>query len=207
MKDSTTSTAARIAAPHGIAAEKELAAWLEGNFAGNDFSLRKGRVCIVSCGVSTYTWLVKSGNLFGTMRDERGDKELAYSFFHAGQILYSMQSDISVELHALNDAVLVQYPTEPIHAATRKDAHLCRLFAEHFHARFQTTLNRYRQAALISSEERLYQLESELSTIEKIDPDAVDDSTLGLFLGMHRVSVNKIRKKLRIAPPPPPSQN
>lgn len=188
---------------YGAEAEIQLAAWMEECFHGRRFILKKGRICIVSCGASTYTWLVKKGTLFGMLRGAEVDRELAYDFFREGKILHAMEPDKTVELHALTDATLVQFASDPINDAIRKDPKLASFLAEHYHARFKETLNRYRQAALTSSEMRLASLERELSVTDGLDPADVDDSTLALFLGIHRVSVNKIRKKLKKRTPLP----
>lgn len=202
MSSNSDSTSKQTSIRHGVEAERQLAEWMEGNFDGRRFSLKKGCICVVSCGTSTCTWLIKKGTLFGMLRGAEADKELAYSFFRKGQIAHAMEPDKTVELHALTDATLVQFPSSSLNDAIRKDPRLSSLLAEHYHARFQETLRRYRQAALISSEERLAALERELSAIDGLDPADVDDSTLALFLGMHRVSVNKLRKKLKRHPPP-----
>ena len=75
-------------------------------------------------------------------------------------------------------------------------AELSWALAEYYHYQFVRTLDNYKRAALDPSEVRLQDIEDFLENIESLQGEKVSDSTLAAFMGMHRVSISRIRKKL-----------
>ena len=173
-----------------------LASWAEENFEGEEFNCKKGRVYVISCGTRTYTWFVKEGVLFTTAQSSSSDDELANTIWQKGGMIHSLDEDIMLPLHALTDCVLVRYPSEDLNAKIREDAALGWQLAEHYHDQFTSTLAKYKHAALDVSEDPLAYLENMFAQIEGLEDEHIGDATLASFMGMHRVSVSRVRKKL-----------
>ncbi len=173
-----------------------LASWAEDRFVGEEFHCKKGRVYVISCGTRTYTWFVKEGVLFTTAQSECGEEELANTIWQKNCMIHSLDEDTMLPLHALTDCVLVRYPSEEINRHLKENPELGWLLAEHYHDQFTSTLAKYKHAALDASEDQLKYLEDIFSQIDELKGEHISDATLATFMGMHRVSVSRVRKKL-----------
>lgn len=174
----------------------EFAAWLRKTAQGESFRIRKDQVYVLSCGTKTYTWLIDSGALFTSMQAEGGDNELANSIWLADDMVHSLDDDIMLPFHALSDSVITRFSSEEVNPLIEADADLAWHLAEYYHTQFTRTLSNYRHAALDASEVRLAHLEEMFANIPELKGERISDATLAAFMGMHRVSVSRIRKKL-----------
>ena len=172
------------------------AEWICNNNEGEELHCRKGQVYVLSCGTKTYTWLIKEGVLFTTMQANYTEEELANSIWRKDDLVHSLDDDIMLPFHALTDCTIIRYSSEELNSQIRQDADLSWHLAEHYHDQFTYTLSNYRHAALDSSEARLAKLEERFASIEELEGERMSDAVLALFMGMHRVSVSRIRKKL-----------
>ncbi|MDO4502294.1 MAG: hypothetical protein Q4D06_03845 [Coriobacteriia bacterium] len=170
--------------------------WAVANLDTTELRCKKGTVNVISCGSRTYTWFVKEGCMFTTMQTEQGIGELANSIWQAGNMIHSLEDDKMLPMHALTDVVLVRVSSEDFNEQVHKDASLSWELAEYYHYQFVRTLDNYKRAALDPSEVRLQDIEEYLQNIDALKGERVSDSTLASFMGMHRVSISRIRKKL-----------
>ena len=170
-------------------------AWSMDNVTLEKMNCEKDRVYVLSCGTETYVWFVLSGVLFTASQTETSDTELANSIWEKGDIIHSFDKNIMLPFHTLTDSVIACCRASEFDQKVQANARLSWLLAIHYHDQFRFTLLNYRHAALDPSESRLEALERYFDNIEDLD-EKISDSTLALFMGMHRVSVNRIRKKL-----------
>lgn len=176
--------------------DKELVDWALQNIPYEKISCDKDRVYVVSCGTKTYTWIVENGVLFTTSQTKHSNSELANTIWKKNQIIHSFDEDIMLPFHALTDCTLIRCLSEDFDSNVKKNAKLSWLLAKHYHDQFANTLANFRHAALDPSETRLRYLEEMLGEIPELKNEKISDGTLALFMGMHRVSVNRIRKKI-----------
>lgn len=182
--------------------DSTLATWVHENLEGSEFKIKKDRVCMISCGTKTYTWLINAGTGFTVSQSADGNEELANTIWVPNNIIHSFDEDIMLPMHALTDCSLVRYSSEEFNAAVSSNAELAWALAEHYHNQFTETLSRYKRMALVPSEDRLLEIESALKSIPELKSVKISDAILSLFMGMHRVSVSRLRKKLGEAPSP-----
>ena len=174
----------------------QLYQWAIENLDTTELRCKKGTVNVISCGMRTYTWFVKEGCTFTTMQTDQGIGELANSIWQVGSMIHSMENDKMLPMHALTDVVLVRITSEDFNKGVQASAELSWALAEYYHYQFVRTLDNYKRAALDPSEVRLQDIEDFLENIESLQGEKVSDSTLAAFMGMHRVSISRIRKKL-----------
>lgn len=170
--------------------------WVEEHNEGTEFVCKKDQVYVFSCGTKTYTWFIKEGIMFTALQTEYSEGELANTIWRAGDMVHSLDDDIMLPCHPLTDCVLVRYNSDHLNQQIRANAELSWYLAEYYHHQFTSTLSNFRHSALDSSEVRLAFLEKRLHDFEELKDEHISDATLALFMGMHRVSVNRIRKKL-----------
>lgn len=163
---------------------------------GEDIAIKKGQVYLLPCGTKTYTWLVREGVFFTTLRVEDAEGELANTVWRKGWIIHSLDEDITLPAHAMTDGVLRKVNSAELNKVIRGDAKLGFALAEHYHAQFTNTLLHYRLAALEPSKQRLARFEEYFSNIPGLENEKIDDTTMSLFMGMHRVSVSRLRREL-----------
>lgn len=163
---------------------------------GEDIPIRKGQVYLLPCGTKTYTWLITKGVFFTTLRVEDAEGELANTVWSKGWIIHSLDDDITLPAHAMTDGILRKVDSADFNALIQKDAALGFALAEHYHAQFTRTLLNYRLAALEPSKQRLARYEDFFSNIPELEGEKIDDTTMSLFMGMHRVSVSRLRREL-----------
>lgn len=176
--------------------EAAFARWAREHNEGEEFHCKKDQVYVLSCGRKTYTWFIKEGVMFTAMQTEHSEGELANSIWRKDNMVHSLDEDIMLPFHALTDSTIVRYPSEPLNRQIQESAELSWHLAEHYHDQFTRTLSNYRHAALDASEDRLAYLEHMFSQIEELKGERISDATFASFMGMHRVSVSRIRKKL-----------
>lgn len=163
---------------------------------GEDIAIRKGQVYLLPCGTKTYTWLIIKGVFFTTLRVEDAEGELANTVWSKGWIIHSLDDDITLPAHAMTDGVLRKVNSADFNALIQNDASLGFALAEHYHAQFTRTLLNYRLAALEPSKQRLARYEDFFASIPELEGEKIDDTTISLFMGMHRVSVSRLRREL-----------
>lgn len=176
---------------------KTFADWVYANMEGEEIHCKKDQVYVLSCGTKTYTWFIKEGVLFTALQTESSEGELANTIWRKGDMVHSLDDDIMLPFHALTDCTLFRCSSKQLNAHIRESAELSFMLAEHYHNQFTHTLGNYRHAALDNSEDRLEHYERIFSEIDELEGEGASDATLALFLGMHRVSVSRIRKKLQ----------
>ncbi len=176
--------------------EAAFAQWAHEHNEGEEFHCKKDQVYVLSCGRKTYTWFIKEGVMFTAMQTENSEGELANSIWRKNNMVHSLDEDIMLPFHALTDATIVRYSSENLNRQIREDAELSWWLAEYYHNQFTRTLSNYRHAALDASEDRLAYLEDMFMGIDELKGERISDATLASFMGMHRVSVSRIRKKL-----------
>lgn len=176
------------------------AQWVFQSMEGEELHCKKDNVYVLSCGTNTYTWFIKEGVLFTALQTDKSESELANTIWRKNDMVHSLESDIMLPFHALTDCVLFRCSSKELNDRIREDADLSFLLARHYHDQFTHTLANYRHAALDDSEDRLAHYERVFSEIEELNGEKVSDATLSLFLGMHRVSVSRLRKKLQNRP-------
>lgn len=176
--------------------DSKLATWALENLQGEEFKMKKDRVYMISCGAKTYTWLVTSGAGFTVSQSANGDEELANTVWVPNNFIHSFDSDIMLPMHALTNCTLMRYTSSEFNEKARASAETAWLLAEHYHNQFTETLSRYKRMALMPSEERLVEIESTLQSLPELKDVKINDSMLSLFMGMHRVSVSRLRKKI-----------
>lgn len=130
------------------------------------------------------------------MQAKGGENELANSIWMANDMVHSLDTDIMLPFHALVDSVITRFSSKEINPLIQGDAELAWHLAEYYHTQFTRTLSNYRHAALDASEDRLAYLEKMFDSIEELKGEHISDATLAAFMGMHRVSVSRIRKKI-----------
>lgn len=168
--------------------------------------MKKDRVYMISCGAKTYTWLVTEGAGFTVSQNNDGKEELANTVWVPNNIIHSFDEDIMLPMHALTDCVLMRYSSEEFNSAIRMSRDLAWALAEHYHGQFTETLYRYKRMALVPSDDRLIEIESNLKSIPALKDVKISDAMLSLFMGMHRVSVSRLRRKNGETPPPRSTQ-
>lgn len=179
--------------------QNEFFKWALENNEGTELRCKKDQVYVLSCGTKTYTWFIKEGVMFTALQSKQSEGELANTIWQAGEMIHSLDEDIMLPAHALTDCVLIRFSSEEINAKIKKSAELSWYLAEYYHNQFTRTLSNFKHSALDSSEVRLAYLENRLNEIEELKGERISDATLALFMGMHRVSVSRIRKKLEAA--------
>lgn len=170
--------------------------WAIENNAGTEFRFKKDQVIVLSCGTKTYTWFVLEGVMFTAMQSKLSEGELANTIWRKNSMVHSLDDDIMLPAHALTDCTLLRFSSEEINAKIKESPELAWYLAEYYHTQFTRTLSNFKHSALDTSEARLAYLEKQLSSIEELEGERVSDAVLALFMGMHRVSVSRIRKKL-----------
>ena len=163
---------------------------------GEDIPISKGQVYLLPCGTKTYTWLIREGVFFPSLRVEGAEGELANTVWRKGWIIHSLDTDITLPAHAMTDGVLRKVDSSELNALIRGNAELGFALAEHYHAQFTRTLLHYRLAALEPSKQRLARFEEYFANIPELEGERIDDTTMSLFMGMHRVSVSRLRREI-----------
>lgn len=181
--------------------DSRLAEWALENLEGEEFKMKKDRTYMISCGAKTYTWLVTSGAGFTISQNGFEDKELANTIWSPDCFIHSFEDDIMLPMHALTDCALTRYASDEFNEKVRADAELAWLLARHYHDQFTETLYRYKRMALMPSDERLVEIEENLRNMPALKDVKISDSILSLFMGMHRVSVSRLRAKISDTPP------
>lgn len=176
--------------------KQEFAAWLRKTVPGEPLHVKKDQVYVLSCGTQTYTWLVDNGVLFTSMQANGGKNELANSIWFKNDIIHSLDLDIMLPFHAMVDSTIVRFSSKDLNSLIRADAELSWYLADYYHTQFTRTLSNYRHAALDASDDRLAHLDEMFNSIEELKGERISDATYAAFMGMHRVSVSRIRKKL-----------
>lgn len=156
----------------------------------------KGQVNVLSCGTKTFTWLIESGVLFTTMRVDGAVGELANTVWRRGYIIHSFEADKMLPAHPLCDSSLIKVDSTLFNEAVAGDAELSMALAEHYHMQFTSTLLHYRYASLLPSKTRLAMFEDYFNSLEELQGSRVDDGVMAMFMGMHRVSVGRLRRNL-----------
>ena len=156
----------------------------------------KGVVCLLPCGTKTYTWLVHEGVFFTALRVEGAEGELANTIWRKGDMIHSLDVDITLPAHAMTDGILRKVDSAQFNAMAQADPELGFALAEYYHSQFTMTLTHYRQAALEPSKLRLARLEEAFSSMPELEGEKIDDTTMSLFMGMHRVSVSRLRREI-----------
>ena len=174
----------------------EFAKWVQEHNTGEEYFCQKNRVFILSCGTRTYTWFLKSGVMYTALQLENNEGEVANTIWQKNDMIHSLHEDIMLPCHALTDSVLIRYPSEELNKQIRDDKELSWYLAEHYYSQFRKTLINYQHATLDSSEDLLSYVEDKLSQIEELKGEKISDATLAAFMGMHRVSVSRIRNRL-----------
>lgn len=172
------------------------AQWVRDNNEREIFRCKKDQVYVLSCGTKTYTWIIDQGVLFTTKQAESGEGELANSIWRADDMVHSLDDDIMLTFRALTDCELARYSSQELNAQIRSNPDMSWYLANYYHNQFTKTLASYHHAVLDSSEERLMYLEKMFDGIEELKGERISDATLASFMGMHRVSVSRIRKKI-----------
>jgi len=163
---------------------------------GEDIPCSKGQVIILPCGTKTYTWLVRAGVFFTTLRVEDAEGELANTVWRAGDMIHSFDIDITLPAHPMTDGVLRKVDSDALNAMVRENAELGFALSQHYHHQFTNTLLHYRLAAIEPSKRRLVRLDDFFANIPELEGERVDDTTMSLFMGMHRVSVSRLRREI-----------
>lgn len=171
--------------------------WVYNNLSGEELHCKKDHVYVLSCGTKTYTWFIKEGVLFTALQTETSESELANTIWQKDDMVHSLDEDIMLPFHTLTDCTLFRCASKDLNSRIQQDPELSFALAKHYHDQFTHTLANYRHAALDSSEDRLAHYERVFAEIEELEGERVSDATLALFLGMHRVSVSRLRKKLQ----------
>lgn len=175
--------------------KEEFFEWALKNCESTELRCKKDQVFILSCGTKTYTWFIKEGVLFTALQSPKSEGELANTIWRAGDMIHSLDEDIMLPAHMLTNCVFVRFSSEELNAKVKEDPELSWYLAEYYHNQFTRTLNNFKHSALDASEDRLAYFEEELSAIEELEGERMSDAILALFMGMHRVSVNRLRNK------------
>lgn len=168
--------------------------WTLQTFDGEMTECPKDCVYLLPCGTKTYTWAVVEGVFFTADKTELSDTELANTIWMPGDLIHSFDENIVLPCHTLTDVVLCRIPSDEFNAKIAEDAELSLALAKHYHDQFRSTLMNYRHSALDPSEVRIQAIEEQFANIDELKDTHISDAVIALFTGLHRVSVNRLRK-------------
>ena len=168
--------------------------WALETFDGEITECPKDRVYLLPCGTKTYTWVVIKGIFFTADKTEFSDTELANTIWMPGNLIHSFDENIVLPCHTLTDVVLCRIPSEEFNEKVAADAELSFALAKHYHDQFRSTLSNYRHSALDPSDVRIKAIEEQFANIDELQDAHISDAVIALFTGLHRVSVNRLRK-------------
>lgn len=168
--------------------------WALETFDGEITECPKDRVYLLPCGTKTYTWVVVKGIFFTADKTEFSETELANTIWTPGDLIHSFDENIVLPCHTLTDVVLRRIPSDEFNAKVAEDAELSFALAKHYHDQFRSTLINYRHSALDPSDVRIQAIEERFANIDELKDVHISDAVIALFTGLHRVSVNRLRK-------------
>ncbi|MCQ2751885.1 MAG: hypothetical protein MJ189_02140 [Coriobacteriales bacterium] len=170
--------------------------WVKQNLEYDELKFKEDQLCALSCGLNTYTWFVEKGVLFTTVQLNDSQGELASNILRQGDMIHSMCEDTMISFRCLTSVSLIRIESKPFNKAIKDNPDLSWQLNKYYCDLYTLTLQNYKYAVLDSTENRLEQIDKQLSNLSELKNKHVSDSVLAAFLGMHRVSVCRIRNKL-----------